>query len=84
VGIASAIGQILTIPNVIRSLADSIALLQEDDLPIKFSDDFLLTMDIGPDRPFVSDYGRDWWNGPKPSSLSLTDILDSSSLNFCI
>jgi hypothetical protein len=77
-------GQILIIPNVIRSLADSIALLQEDDLPINFSDDFLQKMDIGPDWPFVSEYGRDWWNGPKPSSLDLTEILDASSLKYCL
>ena len=84
VGIASAIGQIIDIPIIIRSLADSICFLDDEDFPINFDEDFLRTLDIGkPDRAIIT-FERAWWNGRKPRSLNLAEILDISSIRVCL
>jgi hypothetical protein len=85
VGMANAMGQILDIPIIIRSLAISIALLREGSLPAEFEPDFLATLDIGnPERPIIAQYAHAWWKAPKPINLDLADILDSSSLQLCL
>ena len=47
VGVASAIGQIVYIPIIIRSLAASISMLKEEFLPLEFEPDFLALLDTG-------------------------------------
>lgn len=76
-------GQILDLPIIIRSLADSMAMLNEDDLPIKFHPEFLLTLDTGDQHSIaspVTKYERTWWNRRKPKSISSVPILDSSCI----
>lgn len=82
---ASAIGQVLDIPIIIRSLAASLSMIREESLPIKFEPDFLLTMDIGsPETPAIAKFENAWWKGRKPRTLDLANILDSKSLQACL
>ncbi|KAF8815456.1 hypothetical protein BYT27DRAFT_7249119 [Phlegmacium glaucopus] len=88
-GIASAIGQAVDVPIILRSLAHSMAMLHEDDLPIAFDPDFLLTLDIGAhendnESRVVSNYERSWWKGRKPRDLVVVEILDESCLDRCL
>ena len=46
IGVATSIGQIIHVPIIVRSLANSMALLHESQLPISFDSDFLLMLDI--------------------------------------
>jgi hypothetical protein len=89
VGLASAIGQTVDVPVIIRSLADSMAMLQQEDFPIPFHPEFLATLDVGAHGKdnrsrVVSKYERAWWNGRKPRSLANANILDRSSLEKCL
>ena len=86
---ASAVGQIIEVPIIIRSLADSIGMLQQDDLPIPFHDDFLMTLDIGAHKKdinsrVVGKYDFAWWTGRKPRSIGLVEILNFSNILDCI
>ncbi|KAF8799290.1 hypothetical protein BYT27DRAFT_7121080 [Phlegmacium glaucopus] len=88
-GIASAIGQAVDVPIILRSLADSMAMLHQDDFPIVFDPDFLLTLDIGTHASdnksrVVSNYECCWWKGRKPRDLALVKILDASCLSRCM
>ncbi|KAF8804423.1 hypothetical protein BYT27DRAFT_7025902, partial [Phlegmacium glaucopus] len=89
VGIANAIGQTVDVPIIVRSLADSMAMLQQDDLPIPFDPEFLMMLDIGAHESdnksrVVEKYNRAWWNGRKPRSLAIAKILDHSCLPKCL
>jgi hypothetical protein len=86
---ASAVGQIVDVPIIIRSLAESIGMLQQDDLPIPFHPDFLMTLDIGAHETVnnsgvVGKYELSWWAGRKPRSLDLAQILDLSNIIDCL
>ena len=70
---------------IIWSLADSISMLREDQLPISFNPDFLMMLDIDmSDKDnksrIVNQYERAWWNGRKPQQLDLSSI--DRCLNF--
>ncbi|KAF8811073.1 hypothetical protein BYT27DRAFT_7253203 [Phlegmacium glaucopus] len=89
VGISSAIGQTVDVPIIVRSLADSMAMLQGNDLPIPFDPEFLTMLDIGAhDKDnksrVVTKYEYAWWNGRKPRSLAMAEILDHSSIQKCL
>jgi hypothetical protein len=77
------------VPIILRSLADSMAMLHQDDFPIVFDPDFLLTLDIGTHASdnksrVVSNYECCWWKGRKPRDLALVKILDASCLSICM
>ena len=61
-------------PIIICSLADSMAMLHEDQLPIAFEANFLtmLDIDVGDEENKswpVKYYDCAWWNGRKPQNL---------------
>ena len=89
VGVASSIGLAVELPIILRSLADSLALVDEKMLPLNFDQDFLLMLDIGAhnddnDSQVVKKYERSWWIGKKPRNLDLIEILDKSSITRCL
>jgi hypothetical protein len=89
IGIATSIGHTLQVPIIVRSLADSIALLDEDDLPLAFDLDFKLMLDVDPSFQhslckLVDVYSSAWWKRNKPRSLDLADILEVSSFKRCL
>ena len=86
VGVASAIGQIVDIPIIIRSLAASISMLKEEFLPLEFEPDFLALLDTGgPDRPVITRYVNPWWKASRPPAyLHIAPCLDSVSLQNCL
>ena len=83
-------GQSVIVPILLRSLAESIALLKENELPIGVSPDFLLTLDsdlsVQHDSCAIVDvYECAWWKKPiKEGSLKSARVLDHSSIDKCI
>jgi hypothetical protein len=83
IGTASALGQVLEIPIIIRSLAGSFAFVKDQDLPLEFNDNLLLTLDAG-ECKMVSNYELMWWIGRKPKDINTVEILDESTVGKCI
>jgi hypothetical protein len=89
VGIGSAIGQTLEIPIMVRSLADSLARLSEDDLPVPINPGFLALLDVDArerhDKGRVVDrYDCSWWTGRRPQDLSTVECLTEETLMRCL
>jgi hypothetical protein len=79
----------LEIPIILRSLALSIATLNEVDLPLPFDIDFLMTLDSDLSLQnnicqIVEKYECAWWNSTRPWSYDQAKILDNSSLEKCL
>ena len=83
IGIASALGQQLTIPIVIRTLADSLAFVQDENLPFHPDHQFLDTLDAG-NHELVPSYKLQWWTGRKPKDLGKVEILGASTVRACL
>ena len=83
IGIASALGQQLTIPIVIRTLADSLAFVQDENLPFHPDSQFLDTLDAG-NHELVPSYKLQWWTGRKPKDLGKVEILGASTVRACL
>jgi hypothetical protein len=89
VGIGSAIGQTLEIPIILRSLADSLAQVSEDDLPIPLDPGFLALLDDDPHDKLdksrvVGQYDCAWWSGRRPQDLSTVEVLSEKTLMRCL
>lgn len=89
VGIGTSFGHPLDVPIVLRSLAASMAILEENDLPMGLDRDFLMTLDSdlsfqNPICQIVDEYDCAWWNGRKPRSLDLAKVMDRSSVFDCL
>jgi hypothetical protein len=82
IGTASALGQSLVIPIVLRSLAGSMP-IQEKITPPWISPDFFLTLDTG-EHEIVKDYKLKWWSGRKPRDLNTVDILGPTTVKTCL
>ncbi|KAF8954528.1 hypothetical protein BDZ97DRAFT_1864547 [Flammula alnicola] len=65
IGIATGVGQIVEVPIVLRSLADSLAMVSDADLPVEFDSAFIATLDVGTTEEqfwrVVKDYHLSWW-----------------------
>jgi len=86
---ATAVGRSVEIPIILRSLADSMAVLPENELPLAIHPDFLATLNIGAYEEdnkcqVVKGYDLSWWTGRKPRDLDTVKILDQLSLASCI
>jgi hypothetical protein len=86
VGHATAIGQPLNLPIILRSLADSLVFLKEDKLPLRFHDTLLANLETGL-KPkvlgaLVKKYLCDWWN--HPASAATADILTFENLQAAL
>ena len=79
VSTASALNQTIEIPMIIRSLAGSIALEEEKNLPLPVDPSFLDTLDTGGYR-LISAYELQWWPGRKPRDLDLVEILNAGTV----
>jgi hypothetical protein len=82
-------GQAIRVPIIIRSLAGSMAVLEEDQMPIGLDREFLMMLDAdlseqNVDCQIVDEYECAWWKGRKPRSLDLALVLDRSSLDKCL
>jgi hypothetical protein len=89
VGLATCIGQPVDVPIIVRSLAESMATLNEDELPIGLEMDFHKALDSGIINQnemcqMVEKYECCWWKGKKPTNLDSTKILNSSSVDICL
>ena len=89
VGIGVSLGHPLTVPILIRSLADSMGHLDETELPIPIDDDFLslLDSDLAEQNyvcSLVEKYECAWWIGRKPRNLDLADTMKWSSMGRCV
>ena len=86
IGTSSALGQAVDIPIILRTLAGTFALVVEDNLPLPFDADFLATLDTpAHDKcEVVKNYAHPWWTGRKPRDLNTVNILNASTLQFCL
>ena len=88
VGVASSIGQPVDIPIILRSLADSLALVDVSLLPLSFDPEMLDTLDIGIDDDkqcrTVPSYHCAWWLVGKPRNLDSADVMDQLSIDRCL
>jgi hypothetical protein len=89
VGLGTSIGQPLEVPILLRSLATGLAILDEDQLPVSFGPDFLMTLDtnLAEQNSFckiVQIYECDWWNQRKPPDLDRAHIFNKTSLDSCL
>lgn len=86
VGTATALGQPVEIPIILRTLASSIALVNEDALPLNLNPDSLAALDTpAHDKSkVVQNHNLKWWSGRKPRDLNTVDILKSSTLRHCL
>jgi len=86
---ATAVGRSVEILIILCSLADSMAMLPENELPLVILSNFLATLDIGAYEEdnkcqVIKGYNLSWWTGQKPRDLDTVKILDQSSLAGCI
>jgi len=86
---ATAVGRSVEIPIILCSLADSMAVLPENELPLAIHPNFLATLNIGAyeeDKKcqVVKGYNLSWWTGQKPRDLDTVKILDQLALAGCI
>ena len=81
-----ALGQHVDIPIIIRTLAGTIALVEEVHLPLISDPDLLATLDaLAHDKcEVVDNYELRWWTGWKPRDLNIIDILNRSTLAVCL
>jgi len=86
IGIATALGQTIDIPIVLRSLAGSFSLVDEDIFPIPFHPDILAILDTPPNpkSEIVKKYELRWWAGRKPRDLNSVERLNSSTIKSCV
>jgi hypothetical protein len=89
IGIATLLGRPIEIPIIIRSLADSMALVHDDDLPLNFDSGLLSTLDIGAHTndnksKIVGSYEHNWWTGRKARDLKNVQKLDASTVLSCL
>jgi len=86
IGIATAMGQAIDIPIVLRSLAGSFSLVNEDVFPISFHPDILTTLDTPPHPKcgIVKNYKLRWWTGRKPRDLNTVEKLNSLTIKSCV
>jgi hypothetical protein len=83
VGIATTIGLVIEVPILVRSLADSLADVNLDHLPLGFHPSLLAALDdgVGTESPsrLVDSYACDWWRHnrePATGGIFGIDTLD--------
>ena len=87
-GMATATGQYLEIPIVLRSLVTSLSLITKANFPVPFDSAFIALLEVGTsDEEFgrvVKKYAYNWWDKsrePEDSQLLHPEILDEC-LNY--
>ena len=85
-GIGTAIGFVIDVPILLRSLADSLADLNLDHLPLGFNSSMLAALDDGvatesPNR-LVDSYACDWWR--RSTEPALGGIFGIDTLDECL
>ena len=76
-------------PIIVRSLAESFATLDEDQLPIGMNRDFMLTLDsdLAEQNSHcrrVDKYENNWWIRSKQKDLDSVKVMDRSSMDRCL
>ena len=86
VGTASAIGLLIEVPILLRSLADSMGSVDLRHLPLGFHPTLLAALDDGvtPEAPFclVDRYARDWWMCDREPASEIS--LNVTTLKECL
>lgn len=91
IGIAAAVGQIIDIPIVCRSLADALVLADPDTLPLDIGEHLLSFLgtessyDEGHPNCVVRTYQCQWWQWRRPPTSHLdTAILGPDTVDDCL
>jgi len=73
----------LVIPIILRSLAGTFPVVEEDSLPLGTDPGLLETLDSGKHQ-LVKNYELRWWTGRKPRDLLTVEILNKSTVKKCL
>jgi hypothetical protein len=77
------LGQSLEIPIIIRSLAGSISLEDEEILPFDTDPSLLHTLDAG-EHQLVTSFELQWWSGRNPRDINTVQIFNALTLTKCM
>lgn len=78
-------GQPVDIPIILRTLAGSIALCDEESLPLTSTPDYLAMLDAGEfEKVVVNNFELSWWTSRKPRDLNAVEILNASTVERCL
>lgn len=83
IGTATALGQVLVIPIILRSLAGTVAFVENKKIPFTPDAGFLASLDCG-EHHIVKNFELRWWSGRKPRDLNTVEILNASTLKKCL
>jgi hypothetical protein len=85
-GMATATGQHLEIPIILRSLVTSLSLIPKADLPVPFDSAFIALLEVGTsDEEFgrvVRTYAATWWN--KKQKPAASSLLNANNIHKCL
>ena len=85
-GMATATGQHLEIPIILRSLVTSLSLIPKADLPVPFDSAFIALLEVGTsDEEFgrvVRTYAATWWN--KKQTPAASSLLNANNIHKCL
>lgn len=86
VGVATSVGQVIDVPIVLRSLAESLAPVPAAKLPITYDLGLIATLDCGTNEEqhgrVVNSYALTWWRGTRRPAEGGT--LDATTLEACL
>ena len=86
IGMATASGQVIVIPVILRSLAETLGHIRPRDLPITFDCGFIAVLDVGTtDDQFarvVRSYSLPWWSATRAPVDG--GILSAQTLDTCL
>ena len=80
---ATALGQPLNIPIVIRTLTGTLAFADENYLPFRTMPGFLDILDVGTHQ-IVPNFKLQWWTDPKTKDISTIKILSARTVMVCL
>ncbi|KAF9536010.1 hypothetical protein CPC08DRAFT_771789, partial [Agrocybe pediades] len=86
IGMITAIGRSVDVPIFIRSLAGSLMMLDEEQLPARFESSLVEVMEAGARSGYghvVPSYLYQWWSTPT-KEMGLSDILAWNVMQTCV
>ena len=85
-GMATATGQHLDIPIILRSLVTSLSIIPKADFPVPFDSAFIALLEVGTsDEEFgrvVKTYAAKWWNQKEKPAASA--LLNETNIHKCL
>jgi hypothetical protein len=88
VGVATSIGQIVEIPILLRSLAQSFQFGWPEEATLPFDSDFIAMLEVGTNEEqphrVVTSYAFDWWNNRRSAFPTPGQRLSTATVEACL